>query len=111
MPVLIGHEPLPRFASIGQNWSLEDLLLTSTDWQFRGRPGAHRELGCRQIVPTICRHDHCYNYCSRKITGAFSKTIDFTHDEPWLGLLQATLNTLARDDYFDYCQRTGAKVQ
>src|SRR6516164_11592255 len=38
MPVLIGHEPLPRFASIGQNWCLEDLLLTSTDWQFRDRP-------------------------------------------------------------------------
>ena len=32
-------------------------------------------------------------------------------DEPWLGLPRAALNTLARDDYFDYRQRTGANVQ
>jgi hypothetical protein len=30
----------------------EDLLLTPTDLQFRGRPDAHRDWGCRQIAPT-----------------------------------------------------------
>ena len=46
------HERLAHFARIAENWSAEDPLLTPPDWQFRDRPGSHRELGCHQIAPT-----------------------------------------------------------
>jgi hypothetical protein len=52
---LSAHEWLAHFVRIAQNWSAEDLLLTPTGWQFRDRPGAHRELGRHQIVPTRLR--------------------------------------------------------
>ena len=38
------REWLAHFARIAENWSAEDLLLTPPEWQFRDRPGSHREL-------------------------------------------------------------------
>src|SRR6516225_10868474 len=32
--------------------TLHALLLAPPAWQFRDRPGSHRELGCHQIAPT-----------------------------------------------------------
>src|SRR6516162_10255657 len=49
---LSAHEWLAHFSRSPQNWSADGLPPTPTDWQFRDRPGSHRELGCHQIAPT-----------------------------------------------------------